>query len=339
MFWLTGLTCPVAARKSLSQSSCELGSSPGPCRCHHRPPRSHTDAGAGSMFRRPTAHDTAGPGDAAPPQPSGLSPTPLSDAIPPHGGGPPPESTSPLRLGPGDGRNGGSTRQGQVEEPLTGPDVGVGSDRGALPAFQLVGFPGPPSEPDVQLRVHPALHVLMPLLVQPVSASHVPAARPRRGQGHGAPVFTSGLRDQQFGYQHTGPLRHVTGFPDLGPLVRVLRPTPPASAGNKPSRRPARFIPRFGNALAGSQHVGGTRAGSQRSTQNWDYLVDRESYPNRFVPFVKGIWGVTTLYSGPGVLPGYGLSSQKGHSVKAPPAETATCRPPLSAATSRPRNG
>ena len=45
--------------------------------------------------------------------------------------------------------------------------------------------------------------------------------------------------------------------------------------------------------------------------------------------FVKGIWGVTTLYSGPGVVPGYWLSSQKGHSVKEPPAETATCRPPL----------
>ena len=133
--------------------------------------------------------------------------------------------------------------------------------------------------------------------------------------GHGAPVFTSGLRDQQFGCEHTGPLRHATGFPDLG-LLRVLRPTPPASAGNKPSRRPARFIPRFGNALAGSQHVGGTRAGSQRSTQNWDYLVDRESDPNRFVRFVKGIWGVTTLYSGPGVLPGYRLPSQKGSSLK-----------------------
>ena len=61
-------------------------------------------------------------------------------------------------------------------------EVGVGSDRGALSAFRLVGFPGPPSEPDVQLPLHPALHVFMPLLVQPVSASHVPAARPQPGQ-------------------------------------------------------------------------------------------------------------------------------------------------------------
>ena len=41
-----------------------------------------------------------------------------------------------------------------------------------------------------------------------------------------------------------------------------------------------------------------------------------ESDPNRSVPFVKGIWGVTTPYSGPGVLPGYWLPSRKGHSVK-----------------------
>ena len=33
-------------------------------------------------------------------------------------------------------------------------------------------------------------------------------------------------------------LRHVTGFPGLG-LLRVLRPTPTASVGNGPSRRPA----------------------------------------------------------------------------------------------------
>ena len=37
-------------------------------------------------------------------------------------------------------------------------------------------------------------------------------------------------------------LRHVTGFPDLG-LLRVLRPIPPASAGNGPSRRSAECRP------------------------------------------------------------------------------------------------
>ena len=42
-----------------------------------------------------------------------------------------------------------------------------------------------------------------------------------------------------------GPLRHVTGFPGLR-LLRVLRPIPSVSAGNKPSRRPT-FAGRCGN--------------------------------------------------------------------------------------------
>ena len=46
----------------------------------------------------------------------------------------------------------------------------------------------------------------------------------------------------------------------------------------------------------------------------------RESDPNRFVRFVKGIWGVTTPYPGFQVLPGYWFSSQKRHSVKGRPA-------------------
>lgn len=36
----------------------------------------------------------------------------------------------------------------------------VGSDRGALSALQLVGLPGPPSEPDVPIPEHPALHLI-----------------------------------------------------------------------------------------------------------------------------------------------------------------------------------
>ncbi len=38
--------------------------------------------------------------------------------------------------------------------------------------------------------------------------------------------------------EYTGPLRHVTGFPGPG-LLRVLRPTPTASAGDERSRRAA----------------------------------------------------------------------------------------------------
>src|SRR3954470_20796857 len=47
--------------------------------------------------------------------------------------------------------------------------------------------------------------------------------------------------------EHTGPLRHVTGFPDLG-LLRVLRPIPPASAGDALSRRAAGCCPGRGRA-------------------------------------------------------------------------------------------
>ena len=43
------------------------------------------------------------------------------------------------------------------------PDDG-GSDRSALPAFELLGFSGPPAEPDVRLSPHPALHRFMPLV-------------------------------------------------------------------------------------------------------------------------------------------------------------------------------
>lgn len=40
----------------------------------------------------------------------------------------------------------------------------VGSSRSALPAFELVGFSGPPAEPDVRLSPHPALHRFMLLV-------------------------------------------------------------------------------------------------------------------------------------------------------------------------------
>ena len=82
----------------------------------------------------------------------------------------------------------------------------------------------------------------MPLVVQPVSVFTRTRRPASTGPGDGASVFTSGLRDQQFGCEHTGPLRHVTGFPGLG-LLRVLRPIPPASAGNKPSRQSATHRP------------------------------------------------------------------------------------------------
>ena len=48
--------------------------------------------------------------------------------------------------------------------PLAGDlDVGVGSGRGAVSVFRLIGFLGPPAEPDVSVPEHPALHKSLPL--------------------------------------------------------------------------------------------------------------------------------------------------------------------------------
>ena len=130
----------------------------------------------------------------------------------------------------------------QVEEPLAGSDVGVGVGPGRPSCFSAGGFPRP------ALRTGRATSGASgsPCVHATGGSACVCITRTRRSasprQGHGAPVFTSDLRDQQFGCEHTGPLRHVTGFPGLG-LLRVLRPIPPASAGNGPSRRPAQCRP------------------------------------------------------------------------------------------------
>ncbi len=50
------------------------------------------------------------------------------------------------------------------EEALQG--VVVGSSQGAVPTFRPVRFPDPPSEPDVRLSPHRALHVSMPMTMQ-----------------------------------------------------------------------------------------------------------------------------------------------------------------------------
>lgn len=51
--------------------------------------------------------------------------------------------------------------QQQLERGLL-EDVPIGSDQGAVPVFRPVRFPGPPTEPDVRLATHPALHQVMP---------------------------------------------------------------------------------------------------------------------------------------------------------------------------------
>jgi hypothetical protein len=124
----------------------------------------------------------------------------------------------------------------------------VGSGRGALPNSRPVGFPGPPSEPDVRLPPHPALHILMPFVPQFPAAHRCsflcrPSTRASASSrlGHGALIFIGDLLGY-IGYcEYAGPLRlhpvtvPVAGFPGLG-LLRVLRPLPTASASDEPSR-------------------------------------------------------------------------------------------------------
>ena len=119
--------------------------------------------------------------------------------------------------------------------------------------------------------------------------------------GPSAPVFTSGLRDQQFGCEHTGPLRHVTGFPDLR-LLRVLRPIPPASAGNGPSRRsaecrpvrePAGWFPRsLPNRSTGSapNYAPATSPRLRRRHSPW--LPSRRHQPTKESPHTSSCVGV-----------------------------------------------
>ena len=52
----------------------------------------------------------------------------------------------------------GRVDQQQLERLSVVEDMPIGSDQGAVPVFRLVRFPGPPTEPDVRLATHPALH-------------------------------------------------------------------------------------------------------------------------------------------------------------------------------------
>ena len=64
----------------------------------------------------------------------------------------------------------------------------VGSDWDAVPGLLPVGFPSPPSEPDVRVSAHPALHNLKPL-VRSLSALGSPMVWgcERPGSGSGRP--------------------------------------------------------------------------------------------------------------------------------------------------------
>ena len=80
-----------------------------------------------------------------------------------------------VALGHGDanGVPGDPLGEPQHRRPVPPADDG-GSDRSALPAFELVGFSGPPSEPDVRLSPHPALHGITPLMRASLTSSRLP---------------------------------------------------------------------------------------------------------------------------------------------------------------------
>ena len=81
--------------------------------------------------------------------------------------------------------------EGGVAEPRPGRHVGVGSAGGALPAFSRVGFRRPPSEPDVRIPAHPALH---PCYAVAFAASGTgDAGSPVAVAGHGDPAGSEEL--------------------------------------------------------------------------------------------------------------------------------------------------
>ena len=132
---------------------------------------------------------------------------------------------------------------GQVQEPRPGPDVGVGSGRSALSPFERWVSPARPPNRTcdshrIRLSMCSCRRKRRPGTVVAPWCSFVRLASTRdpasTGPGHEAPVFTSGLLAVHQCCEHTGPLRHVHGFPVLG-LLRVLRPTSPASTGDRSS--------------------------------------------------------------------------------------------------------
>ena len=69
----------------------------------------------------------------------------------------------------------------QVQPATASPHVGVGVGPKRPVVFRAMGFSGPPSEPDVRLSPHRALHVLIPF-GSASSASRVLVTPPQSGQ-------------------------------------------------------------------------------------------------------------------------------------------------------------
>ena len=128
------------------------------CRCHRRRPQSHTGAGAVSTFRRPTAHDTDGPGDAAPPEPPAALTRPMIRCAT-HGpmmAGRCPNRHHRCIRQPGDGRTGGlgqlrTGRGPRGDCSATVPTFEPAAD--ATPGFVCGGRSPPGHEPSWAMSV------------------------------------------------------------------------------------------------------------------------------------------------------------------------------------------
>jgi hypothetical protein len=126
------------------------------------------------------------------------------------------------------------------------PGVGVGPERPAV--SRSVGFPGPPSEPDVRLSPHPALHE--PIAVprpHGLSGSWLVPGSQCPSMPDGSPVFTGGswLPDStqrvrwtpspcaqlSCARTTTGPPPHPVGID----RQRVFPPSPPRWTGTGPT--------------------------------------------------------------------------------------------------------
>ena len=109
----------------------------------------------------------------------------------------------------------------------------VGSSCGAVPALRSVRFRSPPSEPDVPVPEHPALHDLsrstgglLPAHRCSLVCVRSTVASAAAGVGHCAPMFIGDLLPLQHVYCGAAVcLRHAGGSPALG-LLRRLRHAP-----------------------------------------------------------------------------------------------------------------
>ena len=174
---------------------------------------------------------------------------------------------------------------GQVQESRRSRDVGVGSGRSALSSLERWVSPGPAlrtGRAALTASGSPCAHAVgydgryWPSPNGAASSAwRVPATRPRSGRAtkrRYSPATSSPRIDAA---NTLDPLRHVHGFPVLG-LLRVLRPTSPASTGDRSSppyrQGPTKWFPRsLSNPSTGSvpSYAPATSPRLRRSSSPW----------------------------------------------------------------------